>query len=324
MRLACRGESAPGAKSWLPGDEGQVRHAVASRSGPAYRVPELPLADLPSCAQTRSAMHPLTQPAPTRPARHRPSAARVASPAAVAACVAVGMALAAIPLTAAGGLHTADDDSPARAAAAAARTAATFTLSGDWPIPPSAGAEVVAATSLCPNIGAPTGVPGAGFAANGVLHVVATCYNRPQLSAIDPDGRIVWGGMLGWNAPSVVTFEPFTQRVVGAFRETAGRLVVAAHPVAGSAYPQRTWNVPGGDGDDRGLPLAMAPGPGGRVVARFRGKPGRFPGAARGSRASPGTAGTRGSRSRADGRGCPRGPRRASRCRCSCRPRRRP
>ncbi|MCC7019898.1 MAG: VWA domain-containing protein [Ardenticatenales bacterium] len=216
-------------------------------------------------------MHPRTQPAPTPPARHRPSAsraaARAAAPAAVAAwCVAVlCMALAAIPRTATGGLRPADDASPARAAAA--RAAATFTLAGDWPIPPSAGAEVVAATSLCPNIGAPTGVPGAGFAANGVLHIVATCYNRPQLSAIDPDGRIVWGGMLGWNVPSVVTFEPFTQRVVGAFRETAGRLVVAAHPLAGSAYTQRTWNVPGGDGDDRGLPLAMAPGPGGRIVA---------------------------------------------------------
>lgn len=150
--------------------------------------------------------------------------------------------------------------------AAAAQGAPLFALAGDWPLAPAPESSDPI-PGVCPYGAAVSSLRGAGFGANGALYVVATCGTQPYATEIEADGTFLRRGGLGWSWPSAATFEPATERFVGAFRNTSGRIVIAAEPLPGSAYPARTWNVPGGGSDDKGIPLALAPGPAGSIVA---------------------------------------------------------
>lgn len=191
------------------------------------------------------------------------------------AWIAVAAAIASAALFGAGGAGSARPPAPARAA----QSPASYTLAASMTLalatgPANAGPGT--SGSFCPFNAAPTELHALGFIDADRLAVATRCGAR-WVSFLDvaPGTAPFSAAPLPIDEPPVALgFDPYTRRVLRSAPGSANRRVVNAVPVAGSAYPERTWTLQ--PAQDDAYPLAFASGLGGVVhglsalgVARF-------------------------------------------------------
>jgi len=177
---------------------------------------------------------------------------------------------------------TGRDARRAPAQAMPAQQAAAYTLAATLTLPfridPATnvgGGDV--GGGLCPYGRTPATVQVVGFLDGERLALVTTCTqlgNALNLVVIDPGNGVFSAAPLGGDTALAVGFDPYSSRVLRSALGSASRRVVNAAPVAGSAFPERTWNIL--PAADEAYPMAFASSAGGVIhglsqagVARF-------------------------------------------------------